>query len=637
MTKNHDCSLLGKMNIIPEVTLMKLNAGASIGDNYLAGKVLIESSSKVVFDGDSKKYTAFRHGMNGVIGIYGSQFSLIFDILQSRCSGKALEAIRCCDRIADPEVAVKTALDKLARYFGSSSQIIEAHISFITRADPVRWTVEAFQTLINELEEVKILVDTEHLTMLNSPGVVKKIIGKLPKTTREKLAQKLCEEGQSLPKFSYLLDFVESQLDLVSHPLVQYEQSCAKVKRNEAVPGYKSVKYSKVSTITTNMQHTNEFNNCPVAGCSQKQPHNLWKCDKFGLLQNSGKWAIAKKNRCCYKCLGTGHRQSSCTFAHCCKNCKSSKHHTILCQENQSSRDSRTNGEGQFNMDRNEEDKELVKAHNAIVGGNKKLLPVIPVVVTNQRSVKSATVNCLLDCGSDTTMCTKHLAKLLNAKHKKTVDVWLMTSNDDTKETGYIIDLLVRGVNEKQSHMLNDVICMDKVARHNNPIITEFFKLTKVVSFKELNIPVIKHDAVDLLIGSDFEELLDFTDVRRSSEYRVAAKLSIFGWLLVGNTAPRDGIDYNDEKRSCDSIHAHRAYLVEDKEAEVLTPCSGDLSSCKLLHEEIERYIAVDVSYQTDDEDTAPAINDLKCSDIYAKSIWKEGGRYFLDLPVKDN
>ena len=48
-------------------------------------------------------------------------------------------------------------------------------------------TVEAFQTLINELEEVKILVDTEH-TMLNSPGVVKKIIGRLPKTTREKLA-----------------------------------------------------------------------------------------------------------------------------------------------------------------------------------------------------------------------------------------------------------------------------------------------------------------------------------------------------------------------------------------------------------------------------------------------------------------
>ena len=138
VTKNHDGSLFRKVNTVPEATLMALNAGASIGDNYLAGKLLIESSSKVVFDSDAKKYTAFRHGINRVIGIYGSQFSLIFDILLSRCSGKALEAIRCCDRIEDPEVAVKIALDKLARYFGSSSQIIEAHIFFITRADLVR-------------------------------------------------------------------------------------------------------------------------------------------------------------------------------------------------------------------------------------------------------------------------------------------------------------------------------------------------------------------------------------------------------------------------------------------------------------------------------------------------------------------
>ena len=55
---------------------------------------------------------------------------------------------------------------------------------------------------------------------------------------------------------------------------------------------------------------------------------------------------------------------------------------------------------------------------------------------------------------------------------------------------------------------------MDKIASHNNRISTKFFKLTNTVSFKELIIPVIRHDAVNLLIGSDFEELLNFTDVR---------------------------------------------------------------------------------------------------------------------------
>ena len=91
---------------------------------------------------------------------------------------------------------------------------------------------------------------------------------------------------------------------------------------------------------------------------------------------------------------------------------------------------------------------------NAIVDGNKKLLQVIPVVVTNQRSGKSATVNCLLDSGSDTTISTTHQAKLLNAENTRIIDIRLITSNTDIKETGYTIDLLVRGVNEEQSHKL---------------------------------------------------------------------------------------------------------------------------------------------------------------------------------------
>ena len=66
---------------------------------------------------------------------------------------------------------------------------------------------------------------------------------------------------------------------------------------------------------------------------------------------------------------------------------------------------------------------------------------------------------------------------------------------------------------------------------------------------------------------------------------------------------------------------------MQDKEAEASTPCSSDLNSCKLLHEEIEQYTAVDVSCQTDDENTAPAMNDLECSNIYDKFIQKEGGR----------
>ena len=133
---------------INDLSSHKLNHTANlnfgIGDNYLAGKVLMESGSKVAFDGEPKQYITFRHGMERVISLYGKQYGLIYGILQSRCSGKFADAIRCCDRIRDPEVALNTALNKLHKFFGQSSLVIEAHISYITRNEQIKWNLDSF-------------------------------------------------------------------------------------------------------------------------------------------------------------------------------------------------------------------------------------------------------------------------------------------------------------------------------------------------------------------------------------------------------------------------------------------------------------------------------------------------------------
>ena len=70
-----------------------------IGDNYLADEVLMESGNKVAFDGYSRNYLAFHHGMKRIMPMYGKQYSLIYNVLQSRCERKASEAIKCCNRI----------------------------------------------------------------------------------------------------------------------------------------------------------------------------------------------------------------------------------------------------------------------------------------------------------------------------------------------------------------------------------------------------------------------------------------------------------------------------------------------------------------------------------------------------------
>ena len=55
----------------------------TVGDDYLAGKVLIESGSKVAFDGNPRDYIASRKRVGHILSIYGPQHGLIYDVLHS--------------------------------------------------------------------------------------------------------------------------------------------------------------------------------------------------------------------------------------------------------------------------------------------------------------------------------------------------------------------------------------------------------------------------------------------------------------------------------------------------------------------------------------------------------------------------
>ena len=158
--------------------------------------------------------------------------------------------------------------------FGSSSLIVASHLAHITRNDPVKWSMDSFQAVINELEKVRLLVDASHAAMLDSHGIIKKIVARLPKITNEKVAQQLSQQGPSSPDFAYLEQFAEKQLDLVFHPLMQPEPSKGK-NVNTAMTmnknhGSKSTRPS--ARVCTNVQHAKEkIFKCPVIGCSKKE------------------------------------------------------------------------------------------------------------------------------------------------------------------------------------------------------------------------------------------------------------------------------------------------------------------------------------------------------------------------------
>ena len=221
-------------------------------------------------------------------------------------------------------------------------------------------------------------------------------------------------------------------------------------------------------------------------GCSStSNNHPLWRCDEFRKLILRGRWSLAKKAGCCYKCLNAGHNQNDCKYKYSCYICKRNDHHYLLSnsefdKDNHDTSDCAT-GAGYPKVND-------ATSFNVLCDSDRKLLPIIPVKLSNCNNGRQVIVNCLLDTGSDTTLCSKKVADILQTNKKSTVDVCLHTANGETFEHGYKIDLCAEGIDYGACHLLNNVVDVTNVARHNNPANAEFAEILKFPHLQGLNI-----------------------------------------------------------------------------------------------------------------------------------------------------
>ena len=164
-----------------------------------------------------------------------------------------------------------------------------------------------------------------------------------------------------------------------------------------------------------------------------------------------------------------------------------------------------------------------------------KLLPVPPITVSNIVTGKNVVVNCLLNTGCDTIMVTTRLANMLKVESTTCVQI---ATNGNSKHIAAKIDIYVNRVSNVKRYLLEDVICVDNVATHKNPVKCDMIKLINIAQLDDLNLSVVENKNIDVLIGIDHDELLDVTEIRRSSYYKIAAKLTKLGWVLVDHMQP---------------------------------------------------------------------------------------------------
>ena len=244
----------------------------------------------------------------------------------------------------------------------------------VTKGEAVNWTIDSFQSFLNEPEDIKLLLsDDSKKSIMNSPGVIKGIIARLPKCTRDEMVKVLCKSNQHLPKFQFLLEFVQKHLKLVSHLLMHIitdaQSYAARPKdaesgRKEKVS--KSAGQSGKTAVKSYFAQNMTSSKCLVVGYDKFAPHALWDYAKFGTLSDRDKWAVAKKRGCCYKCLNNGHHQADCKNQYCCRICKNAQHHYQLCPNEKATQE-------QVSAD----------CHNVLFDESLKLLPIIPVQAIN--------------------------------------------------------------------------------------------------------------------------------------------------------------------------------------------------------------------------------------------------------------
>ena len=205
--------------------------------------------------------------------------------------------------------------------------------------------------------------------------------------------------------------------------------------------------------------------------------------------------------------------------------------------------------------------------------------------------------------------------------------------NGVTQRDCIIDDFEIKGINMHNKFLLDRVSCVSELnVTHSNPLKKQLC-MNRYPHLRGIQLPVLENCMIDMIIGVDHEELLDLTDSRRGPKGTPVAKLSPFGYLIVGR------------EENCNVAHAqiNNMRLFSNDCSNNLEPlmaesvCSGELESCRRLHEEIERYFYCDYTEYFDDDEVTPSLDDVRVEKKYSESIKLVDGKWEMKLPLIDD
>ena len=310
----------------------------------------------------------------------------------------------------------------------------------------------------------------------------------------------------------------------------------------------------KYSVNTAQVGDDDSRGNVAKQGCAFcLGQHAIWRCERFSKQPLRKRRAVVKSENLCFNCLGS-HLVRACKSKPTCREC-GGRHNTLLHEEHQEVLPKENtpplqewqdvNGAGLSSRVMSVVQNIGSKCNEHPAGPNTSSfaqtkdstavrLKVVPVRVWGAGRRRHADVYAFLDEGSDTSLCTEDLIKLLGLKGKPT-QFSLSTMSGTEQQSGRQVSLCVQCLNEDAVVNLSNVLSVTRLpdlsasipSCRDNEIHAE---VIKGVTFPDLC------GKVELLIGANVPEAHRTLEYRLNQSGGPNAVKSPLGWSLIGPT-----------------------------------------------------------------------------------------------------
>ena len=429
-------------------------------------------------------------------------------------------AENCIDGLTLSNDNYEIAVNLLKERYANPQLTIAAHMNKLLQVEKVssskncrelRQLYDQIESHVRSLKTVGI--NSEHY----GPLLIPIILERMPSDIKLEISKKLGTENWQIEAFMGIL-----KDEITSRESCDFLQNQSRETRNGRENRH----------ITTEALYTGNTKSLACAFC--KHNHYPDKCNVVTEIRQRKE--IVRKNRLCYKCLFSGHPIRKCRSRYNCFKCKSTNHHTAICDK-----DYRPPGDYSSNNDHRDTADPLKDQIDATVtylvnSRTPVLLQTANAVISDNTENRSHPVRILLDSGSQKTYVSQRLVDALQLSPSGSKQMTVKTFGNSVgvsgiyKEYRFCVKSEKRGCTIYMSGFAVPYIC-SPVSGECVEKVSKRFPSLKSSDFSDLT---WDRREIDLLIGADYYWTIVDGGIKKCGSDGLTAINTKFGWVLSG-------------------------------------------------------------------------------------------------------